>query len=102
MSQDMAVVLRSNRGATLRELSHDGAQLAQLLANARSASFPYLRFIDEYGITVFSPMQMQALLTDLEQLAQITPEASDLLAELVSIARQCESVTHSQMVFIGD
>ncbi|MEX2547077.1 MAG: hypothetical protein WD830_04730 [Chloroflexota bacterium] len=64
------------------------------------ASFPYLRLVDPYADTVFSRLQMAAVIPELERLAAAVP--SPRIQSVLQLARRCSREDLSYLVFVGD
>lgn len=63
-----------------------------------------LRFIDEYGNTIFNNLQMEQLLAELASLYVYTtaPEQRKLLADVEYLARRCQGEHHFYIKLYGD
>ena len=63
----ITVELRAIDGRLLDRITDEHGEITQCLADLEDHRYPYLRYIDPYGITVFNPMQMAALIPELER-----------------------------------
>lgn len=78
----------------------DGVYLtAAHLPEYDDARFPYLRFIDPYGDTVFGSYQMVAVIPELEAL--LTERPSPEIEAVLAAARQCAG-RGRYLWFLGD
>ena len=66
--------------------------------------FPYLRFVDPYGDTVFNRLQMPAVLEEMHLLRKARTEEEDriVIDKLIELACLCQQEPHLYLKFIGD
>ena len=78
--------------------------LHRILPDHDDRSYCCLRFIDWYGDTVFNHLQMGEFLEELDRVAGQArePGARELLAQVETLARRCQSEVHIYLRFIGD
>jgi hypothetical protein len=81
-----------------------GAELNSVLDRALDDSFVHLRYLDPYQHTVFSTVQMAAVIPELERLrtAVGTEAEARTLDAVIDLARRCAAQTHGFLAFIGD
>ena len=64
-------------------------------------NFKLIRYLDPYGDAVFNHLQMQDLISDLENLTKIDRN-NQLVVEIISLAKRCIEESHLYLVFYGD
>ena len=94
--QHIGVVHKEEDGETISEFP-GGLPLEIFLAVPDSGTC--LRFIDEYGDTVFNYLQLPVLIAELEALNESKPELR--AGPLVEYLRSCQE-RHTYIHFIGD
>jgi hypothetical protein len=98
----ISVELRDAQGRVLDRLAHDSEALAQILPPVGDPRFPMLGFIDPYGDTIFSSLQMRALIPEVEHLYSDGSAPIPVLRRLRELADECAAGVHVFLVFIGD
>lgn len=98
----MTVLLRTARGRVLRSLTEHSVRLSRLLPLQGDPDFPFLGLLDRYGDTVFSSLQMQAVIPEIRRLRDRSGDADDLLTELEQLAEECREGNHVFLIFVGD
>ena len=81
-----------------------GHPLNWVLRRALDDSFAHLKYLDEYGDTVFNKFQMEAVIPELNRLmahAQ-TSEKRSVIEDVVEMAEKVREGTHLYLVFRGD
>lgn len=76
----------------------------RLLPSADDSSFPYLRYIDLYGDTIFNQLQIEPFLVEWARLEAAATDQRDkeLLAGIRELAQQCQREPHLYLKFLGD
>jgi hypothetical protein len=100
----VAVLVRSWDGTVL-ERREATLELTQLVHRAwDDERFPMLRWVDEYGDTLFSELQLCGVIPELERLGSLdlTPDERDMLGAVIEMARRCQKRGHSYLVLEGD
>ena len=90
-------------GTRVAGLPDSDGLVKRILPDHTDATFPWLRFVDLYGDTIFNQLQVPQLITELEVLLRQRHEASvhrHLVAMLV-FARQSHG-NHMYLRFYGD
>jgi hypothetical protein len=100
----LSVALQNEDGRTIQMVLDPKNHLHRLLPAADDASYPYLRFIDWYGDTVFNRLQMQGFLNEWTKLKQkvTTDEEREVIEGIEKLARDCQTEPHLYLKFIGD
>lgn len=98
----MTVELRDARGEALRRIVEGASELSKALPPVGDPGFPMLGLLDPYGDTVFSSLQMRAVIPELRKLKQLMPNAPPVLEELEELAHECADGVHVFLVFVGD
>lgn len=93
------VVLRSEAGHHL-DNPPDALLEQGDLPHHHDKSYPYLRLLDPYGDTVFSAIQMAAVIPELERLAGVEPSLA--MEAILQLAHRCQREVHTFLVFQGD
>ena len=65
--------------------------------------FPYLAFLDEYGTTVFSRLQMQPVLDEVRRVLKLTSNQEELfvLRAIEELAIECQQTVDGHLRFVG-
>jgi hypothetical protein len=81
-----------------------GEHLNAVLGRALDDSFTYLRHLDPYGNTVFSRIQMPAVLPELDRLMEFARNDNErrAISGVIELAQRCSEHVHTYLVFIGD
>jgi hypothetical protein len=95
-----AVELRDEEGRVLDRLVGEGDELARAFPAPDVDRFPYLRYVDPYGDTYFSRVQMTAVVPELERL--VSESGSSIVAKVLELAHRCRGTPHTHLVFVGD
>jgi hypothetical protein len=68
------------------------------------ASFPMLGFIDPYGNTLFSGVQMQLFIPEWDRLMRNVTDGDDVdfLSKVRQMAERCMKHPHTFLRFVGD
>ncbi|MBI3647834.1 MAG: hypothetical protein HY240_03640 [Actinobacteria bacterium] len=106
--QSLGVVVGSESvvfgGSRSWSMTGGGSPLNRVLGRALDESFTHLRFLDEYGETVFNTFQMEGVIPELHRLRSHA-ETNDERAVVESVIEMAETVragTHLYLVFVGD
>ncbi|MGH8992693.1 MAG: hypothetical protein ACRDZ7_14390 [Acidimicrobiia bacterium] len=97
----MTVELRDARGNALRRMTDRATDLAKVLPPVGDPDFPMLGLVDPYGDTIFSALQMRAVIPELQRLKQLTGN-SEVLEDVEELAVECADGVHVFLVFVGD
>ena len=91
-------------GNQLAELADPRSLVERFLPQFEAQDFPYLRFVDPYGDTVFNQAQIRQVITELERLAQQPhePEVERHLLAVLDFVRQARDRVHTYIKFYGD
>jgi len=78
--------------------------LLERLLPLGDTSFPMLGFIDEYGDTLFSRVQMQLFIPEWDRLMQNVTDIVDaeFLLKVRQMAERCAKEPHIFLRFVGD
>ena len=100
------VDLRTEQGERVSSLIDRAYVLNRLLPQSQGEAerFKLLQYIDEYGDTIFNPIQARAFLSDLGQLLRSVEDAEQRtsLKEVEQLTVRCAKSTHLYLWFIGD
>jgi hypothetical protein len=97
------VVLESEDGRTLRQMSDSKVLLSEILPSFNEEDFPLLRWIDPHLDTSFNELQMRHMAEELERLRPraSAPNVATALEELLSIVHE-GSTGHRHLTFYGE
>ncbi|MCW2749152.1 MAG: hypothetical protein JWR83_262 [Aeromicrobium sp.] len=98
----MTVELRDAYGKPLRQLIDGAVDLSRVLPPIGDPDFPMPGLLDPYGDTIFSSLQMKAVIPELRRLKRLTPKPPCVLDELEEMAGECADGVHMFLAFIGD
>lgn len=100
----LVVHLRSGRGEVVADVVPPVGAGGFVAAAADRDEYPLLRWVDPYGDTVFSQLQMRGLVPELERLERDTnaDELEDVIRAVLGLAERCATLPHHQLVFVGD
>ena len=98
----MTVELRDAYGKALRRLIEGATDLSKVLPQVGDPDFPMLGLVDPYGETIFSSLQMRAVIPELHRLKKLTPNPPVALDDLEELADECADGVHVFLVFVGD
>jgi hypothetical protein len=98
------VVLETESGEQCDLVTEPRKMLINLLPGARDESFPLLRYVDPYGLTIFNRLQMDSFLPEWARLYDRTKtvEEREHLKRIESLARRCRDEVHLYLKFVGD
>ena len=99
------VVLQNEKCEVVEEVGGRPHTLDRLLPGYDSEDFPYLRFIDPYGDTIFNGWQMMPFLDEWRRLYVRVEEEEelDLLNRVERMAETCRNGSRPLMLkFVGD
>jgi hypothetical protein len=99
----LTVVLQTLDGNTLEEIIPKRAVLNGILPFG-DPSFPLLRFVDEYGDTLFSTSQMEGFLPEWNVLIAraANDDEKETLLQIRRLAEKCKEEPHTFLRFAGD
>ncbi len=101
----VCIEVQDEQGEALSDMVCDTQNLLRrILPDFTDKSFACLRFIDPYGNTVFNILQMDAVIDELDRLADAHTgkESQTLLGEIRKLAEFSKKHPHQYLVFIGD
>lgn len=98
----MTVHLRNATGKVLRALTEDSVRLSRILPPQGDPDFPFLGLLDPYGDTLFSSVQMKAVIPEIRRLRALSLDSDDVLSGLEELAEECRDGNHVFLVFVGD
>lgn len=98
----ITVELRDAKGDVLGRIVEGANDLAKLLPPMGDPDFPMLGFLDPYGDTFFSGVQMRRVIPELRKLRELTPQPPPVLEDLEDLASECAEGVHRFLVFVGD
>jgi hypothetical protein len=96
----ITVDIRDEQGGLVQRESDGSFELAEALWELDDVEYPMLRFVDPYGTTFFSSLQLIGVIPELEKLALERPRPS--LDKVLEMARRVRSKPHTFLVFVGD
>jgi hypothetical protein len=96
------VSLETEKGDIVDSVPDASGRLARLLPPRDPDAYPFLRYVDDYGDTVFNRLQMAQVIPELEQLAGEFPADSEILAAVHALAERCAREIHLYLRFYGD
>lgn len=99
-----SIRLEEEGGRVIREIDGDPHGLDRLLPDLSQTRYQCIRFIDEYGDTVFNRLQMDQFLTEWAELAARAATAEDrvLIEAVRRLAEDCRAEPHRYLRFCGD
>ncbi len=92
------------RGNLLENVDDPHNIFARFIIHAQLSQTVCLRFIDEYGNTVFNQLQIPTLVNELESFLKIhsNSESSEQISRVLNLARQSQGQPHTYLKFYGD
>ncbi len=96
----ITVDIRDEQGGLVQREYEGSFELAAALSDLDDAEYPMLRFVDPYGTTYFSSLQMIGVIPELERLAKASPRPT--LDKVLQMARRVRAKPHTFLVFVGD
>jgi hypothetical protein len=96
------VILQDERGIQIGDGEVD--LQSSIFPDERDSRFNCLRFVDQYGDTIFNRLQSEHLKDDLRLLSNECndEETRSLLLQVIVLANLCSTSPHSYIRFIGD
>jgi hypothetical protein len=100
----LSVALQDEDGRTIEVVLDSKNHLHRLLPPPDDVSYPYLRFIDWYGDTVFNRLQIEGFLNEWAKLKEraMTEDERELILRIEKLAYDCQAEPHLYLKFIGD
>ena len=100
----LVVGLRSGEGDLVDDVVPPPGAGSFTALVADREEYPLLRWIDPYGDTVFSQLQMRGLIPELERLMRETTDDghSEVIRSVLGLSERCAALPHYQLVFVGD
>ena len=99
------VTIETADARVIRAIASDPIVLDELLGRAEGdEQFPYLRYVDPYGDTIFNRRQMEPFLREWRELGRHASSAEEraALREVEALAEMCEAQPHLYLRFHGD
>ena len=77
---------------------------ARFLATAQLSNTTCLRFIDQYGDTIFNQLQTPVLISELEKNLEFVPtlDVAEHIEKILLLARRSNGEIHTYLKFYGD
>ncbi|MGE3527195.1 MAG: hypothetical protein AB7I33_14845 [Gemmatimonadales bacterium] len=100
----LTIVLQEKGGKILETVEDPTNVLRGVLPGPDAEDFPYLRYVDPYGDTIFNRLQMSPFLLEWGALARRTSsaEAQAILRTVRRLAETCAEEVHCFLRFVGD
>lgn len=98
----MTVELRDAHSIAVRRIVDGATDLSSVLPALGDPDFPMLSLVDPYGDTIFSSLQMRAVIPELHRLRKLSPNPQLVLDELEDLADEGAEGIHVFLVFVGD
>jgi hypothetical protein len=89
----ITVDIRNEQGGLVQRETEGSFELAAALSDLDDGEYPMLRFVDAYGTTYFSSIQMIAVIPELERLATARPLPA--LDKVLEMARRVRAKPHT-------
>ncbi len=82
----------------------DTGTLVRIIASLDPARYPYLAYVDPFGITVFNRLQMDVVIPELIQLRteEDAGRIGSVIDQVIQFATQCRDEVHLYVEFEGD
>jgi len=98
------IILEGEDGVALEQVDDPTGRLYKIMPRYEDSSFPFLRFIDLYGDTIFNRPQMEPFLDEWRRVREraADPDARQLVAEVERLARRCQNEVHLYVRFQGE
>jgi hypothetical protein len=99
----LTIQLEDEEGNVIESI-FDVGDLQRALPESNDSSFSCLRFVDDYGDTVFNRLQAPVVLQELSRVrpAIDTIPEGDFFAELLRLVNRCRVEPHVYLRFVGD
>ena len=96
----LTIVLEDENGGAIQtlpiELQYDEFE------NVKLDDFILLKYIDFYGDTTFNTLQLDDLIGDFERLKPMNPSQSEIIQQIIDLAKKCQDEVHTYIKFYGD
>ena len=96
----LTIVLEDEEGRTIRKLSKELNY--DELENINLDNFVFLKYINFYGDTTFNTLQIDDLIGDFEKLMPISVSQSEIIQQIIDLAKECQNEIHTYIKFYGD
>ena len=98
------VRLQTEEGELVEEAIDWDEAVSTFVTHHEDMSFSCLRFIDEYGDTVFNRLQMETFLEEWEsvRIRAQTNTQKKMWNRIKGLAERCQKDLHTYLKFIGD
>ena len=100
----LTIQLEAEGGRVLDTIEDPKNVLRGVLPGPDAEEFPYVRYVDPYGDTIFNRLQMSLFLREWDMLARraSSAEAEALVGKVRRLAERCAREEHCYLRFIGD
>lgn len=101
----IGVVLQDENGKEIRSILDPRNDMNRLLPDYTEEAFPYLRYVDPYGDTIFNGFQIhQAVKDELRRLVERTaaPDEQEMGRAVLELFDECQPSSHRYIRFLGD
>jgi hypothetical protein len=100
----LKIILRNENGVVLDSITDSKKLLHRLLPQFDEVEYPYLRFIDRYGDTIFNGLQMSLFLDEWSRIIKKAngEEEKKIVLYINELALRCQQGVHLYLVFYGD
>lgn len=88
----------------LAATADDTGILAQIIGSLDAAQYPYLAYVDPFGITVFNRLQMDVVIPELIRLRseERAYRIGVIIDRTIQFATRCRDEVHLYLEFEGD
>lgn len=103
MAQHIGCQLENERGKLIKDSELNFASINRVLwdVDVKKEKYKWLDTIDEYGNTVFNPLQVPIIVAELEKLkSEVGQEMQNLITKFVEFIQTIG--VHQYIKFIGD
>jgi hypothetical protein len=96
------ITLETENNEILEKIYEDGRLLH--FPGPNDKTFYCIKYIDDYGNTVFNRLQMDDFITEMRILQDNSenPKTKDLIEDILKLAYKCKHEVHTYIKFYGD